>query len=226
MERESRVSDLPDEWRKTWFENAHAEVRWSKEQGWRVLEGSVLLLGGIVAASLSISEFSVVWVAVMVVVVVGFAILYMVDLHRSANKSRRWCAEILPNGPGPARTFDRDHLFYLLGRIVIVLVAGTLSLWIAALQQRPAPAQAAIPIEWRGFFYDNPTNMQGTPITKARLAASPRFATLQECSAWGVRETASNPRSGFQCGYNCRPADSAIVDDTVCKDATSVIAPR
>lgn len=131
MDTESPNSELPEDWRKTWFENAHSEIRWSKEQGWRALEGSVLLLAGIAAASVSLSGLPVIAIVLMVSAVVVLVAWYMVDLHRSAAKSRKWCDDIVPTRPGPARTFDPDHRFYLLTRIAVVLVAGGLVVWIA-----------------------------------------------------------------------------------------------
>ena len=116
-----------DAWLRTWYQLAHADVRWAKEQGWRVVNWGLLILGALVAvakyasAQASPIVFSLIGAAVVIV-----AIAWLVDLHRFAEYGRRTCAdtckEIKWEVPGGVTT-GAEHMIYLMIKIAVLVVA-------------------------------------------------------------------------------------------------------
>ena len=124
-----------DEFRRVWYENSHADIRWSKEQAWKALDGTVILLAAIAAASVSLKWVPFCVFAGMILLAAGLAVIYLLDLHYSAVKSRKWCHDIIRDvkfdRPLPERRFDPEHVLYLAVRIMIVIGAGVLTALIA-----------------------------------------------------------------------------------------------
>jgi hypothetical protein len=123
------VAENDSDWKKLLVELAWSDIRWAKEQGWKVLQWSIVLLAAVYAASRQLQDIPV-GVYILFVVAIGFiAVWYLVDLHTFAKDSRdrfRTLAEgvselsdvLSPSG------FDPDHKLYLAVQILVVSAAA------------------------------------------------------------------------------------------------------
>jgi len=46
MNAPNKTGKPDDSWRQIWFQNAHSDMRWAKEQGWKVSQWTVVLIAG------------------------------------------------------------------------------------------------------------------------------------------------------------------------------------
>lgn len=122
----------PDQasWLRTLYQIAHSDTRWTKEQGWRVVNWTLLLYGAVLGTAkyllpkLSSTVFIFVDMGVLIV-----ALIYLVKLHLSAAGTRRTAARIEDRIPPDVvtllerRTQDTYHNFYLGIELAVVVVA-------------------------------------------------------------------------------------------------------
>jgi hypothetical protein len=128
-EKSQALGDPPDDWVKIWYQTAHSDIRWAKEQGWRALQWTVVLLAGLVAAARQIGSIPQQVFLILIFTVAAFAIFYQADLHKFAKHSRSITEGVLKKVPGrkenlPKRKFDPDHRLYLIVRIAVILGAA------------------------------------------------------------------------------------------------------
>ncbi len=116
-------------WLRTLYQIAHSDTRWAKEQGWRVVNWTLLLFGGLFGIAhllrphVSVTAFLIASVLVLVV-----AVFYLIGLHRWALSTRGTAERIEAQIPDIASVLDRrcpgeKHLFYLTVQLAVVLVA-------------------------------------------------------------------------------------------------------
>lgn len=122
-----RASDAGD-WQRLYYQLAHSDIRWSKEQGWRVVNWALLLYGAVI----TIAQFMLHTVSSLAFIVIGVfvaivAIIWLVDLHSFGSKSRQVCRDISkslpreskhPSGEGSS---DR-HNFYLVIQLIVIIM--------------------------------------------------------------------------------------------------------
>lgn len=128
-------TESKSDWHKIWFQHAHSDSRWAKEQGWKVSQWTVVLIAGLVAAGRQLTTVPVeVWFMALVLIE-AFAIWYLLDLHRFGKTSRdtserllkkpdelkAWREDLLPK-----REKDPHHYTHLVARIVVVVAAGVI----------------------------------------------------------------------------------------------------
>ena len=115
----------PDEWVKMWYQLAHSDIRWAKEQGWRALQWTIVLLVALVVAAKQIESMPR-WAFVILILLVGFiALWYQLDLHQFAKRSRDFANKLRENIPLPVpeRKADPNHWVYLFIRIIAIVGA-------------------------------------------------------------------------------------------------------
>ena len=132
-----------DEWRRTWFQNAHSDMRWAKEQGWKALQWIILLQAAATAAQSQLGNLDVRVFQGSVAGIGAVGVWYLIDLHLFGRSSRRTAEGLLIAVPGrdkylPRRTKDRHHVGLLVVRIVIT-VASTVFALLVILQHHRAP---------------------------------------------------------------------------------------
>jgi hypothetical protein len=118
-------------WLRTFYQLVHSDTRWTKEQGWRVVNWTLLLYGAI----LGIAKFLLPTLPQITFVLVDggvllVAIIYLVDLHLSAAALRRSATRIEGEIPEASllerRTHDTYHFLYLGIQLVVVVAAFVL----------------------------------------------------------------------------------------------------
>ena len=103
-----------------------SDVRWAKEQGWKVLQWTVLLQAAIYAASTQIGEVPV-WVYFVLTLIVAFAAsAYLIDLHIFAKKSRTEALTVLPDYVPWGHSRKRGHHAPYLSLQLAVVVGATI----------------------------------------------------------------------------------------------------
>jgi len=122
-------------WLRTLYQIAHSDTRWAKEQGWRVVNWTLLLFGALLAiAHLLMPHFSIIAFVIAGVFVLAVGICYLVDLHRWALRTRGNAERLEAQIPEDiASLLDRrapgeKHLPYLLVQLGIVTVAFVFAL--------------------------------------------------------------------------------------------------
>ena len=119
-----------NDWQKVLYQSYQSDIRWAKERGWRVVQGSVILLGALLAAEKSIGGTAWVWAGLAIALTVA-AVLYLSDLYRFAAQSRSQVGKVLNANGNPT---DKDwwpkqggnHPWYLALQLVIVAAATTI----------------------------------------------------------------------------------------------------
>jgi hypothetical protein len=120
------------DWPRLFYQLAHSDIRWAKEQGWKVVNWALLLFG----ASLALYKFLLdtsLWVfAFLDAVIAVIAIVYLVDLHQFAAGNRETASRIQAQVPEidgilSHRKWDRDHVVYLVVKISIVVISLVLT---------------------------------------------------------------------------------------------------
>jgi len=116
-------------WLQTFYQIAHSDTRWAKEQGWKVVNWALLLFG----ALLGIQQYFVPNVSSFVFPVVDTAVLliaifFLLDLHSWASSTRRTAEKIenkIPNVDSILERpdYDKNNRFYLGMQILVVVVA-------------------------------------------------------------------------------------------------------
>ena len=123
-------------WLRTLYQIAHSDTRWAKEQGWRVVNWSLLLFAALLAVSKYVlAEVSWIAFGVIAVLVVVVAIIFLLDLSQFGAGTRRTSSQIQKEIPDASeildqRSGDRDQTFYLTIQIVVLIVALALT-WLA-----------------------------------------------------------------------------------------------
>ena len=81
----SEPKDPKDDWMRVFYQEAHANVTWAKNQGWRALKFSVLLLAAIMAAH---DKFDSIALAILAFLLLVVGAAYLVSLNAFATQSR------------------------------------------------------------------------------------------------------------------------------------------
>ena len=120
------------DWLRLLYQLAHSDIRWAKEQGWRVVNWALLLF----AASLGLYKFLhdvSLWVFALLDAGIGvIAILYLADLHQFAAVSRDTGSRIQAHMPKiddilTHRAWDRNHVAYFVVKVTVVVVSLVLT---------------------------------------------------------------------------------------------------
>ena len=108
-------SDMRSErssWLRTLYQIAHSDTRWAKEQGWRVVNWTLLLFGALLGLAKYLNpQISPIAFSFIYAVILIAAIIYLVELHCWAKDTRSTSARIeeeIPDVEGIliTRTYD------------------------------------------------------------------------------------------------------------------------
>lgn len=127
-------------WLRTLYETAHAEIRWSKEQGWRVVNWALVLFGGLIAVAKLLQPTPWYYFAAFALLVLLAAFFFVDELHDSAALARGNADGIEKQIPGAAEFLRRggesqDHRFYFYVQLVILAMGFLLVLLVLAFPQ-------------------------------------------------------------------------------------------
>ena len=119
------------DWRRLWFEIAHDDIQWAKGQSWQALQWTTILLAAVATSSKEFSGIPPCVFTACVVVICAVSVFWLIDLHAFAKKGRSVAADIAKTVVGSdqylkPRTFDPNHVLYLVARIAIVLAASAI----------------------------------------------------------------------------------------------------
>ena len=122
-------------WLRMLYQIAHSDIRWAKEQGWRVVNWTLLLYGALLGtAHLLTPHFSITAFVIAGVFVLAVGTYCLVDLHRWALRTRGNAERLEAHIPEDItalldrRAPGEKHLPYLLVQLGIVIVAFVLAL--------------------------------------------------------------------------------------------------
>ena len=100
---------LDDNWRRTWYQEAHSNIQWAKGQGWRGMQLTALVLTAVLAVGREFPDINR-WVlhtiAVIIAVVSWF---YLGSLYRFAASARHVGDRIVLKVPGSAVYLPETH---------------------------------------------------------------------------------------------------------------------
>jgi hypothetical protein len=123
------TTEVPkDEWLLLLYEQSHSDIRWAKEQSWRVVNWALLLFAANLGIHKYLSNFSVLYFGLLDAAVAIIAVVYLADLHNFAHCSRSNGLKIEKQVPGldgflKRRDTDRNHIVYFVVKITVVLVS-------------------------------------------------------------------------------------------------------
>ncbi len=123
----------PDDWAKIWFQNAHSDMRWAKEQSWRALQWAVVLFAALAAAASKLPDLPTTLFVILALCVAIIAIYYLLDLHWFGRRSRETSERLVREIPGraeflPKRHTDPHHYALFVVRIAVVIAALVMTL--------------------------------------------------------------------------------------------------
>ena len=116
-------------WLQTFYQIAHSDTRWAKEQGWRVVNWALLLFDALLvvqqylSANVSPLVFAAIDAGVLLV-----AIFYLFDLQSWASSTRRTAEKIENKIPEVStvlerRAYDKDNKFFMGVQFIVIFVA-------------------------------------------------------------------------------------------------------
>jgi len=122
-------------WFQTFYQIAHSDTRWAKEQGWQVVNWTLLLFGALLGIQKLVPNLPLCAFLVADVVVVLVAGFYLIDLQWWSSGMRRTADKIenlIPNVASilERRIRDRNHYKYLA--IQFLIIVGALSFVVLA----------------------------------------------------------------------------------------------
>ena len=122
-------------WLQTLYQVAHSDTRWAKEQGWRVVNWTLLLFGALLGIQKIVPNLPLCAFLVGDAVVVFVAGFYLIDLQSWSSGMRRTADKIENRIPNVAsilerRILDRNHYKYLV--IQFLVIVGALSFVVLA----------------------------------------------------------------------------------------------
>lgn len=119
-------------WLRTFYQVAHSDTRWAKEQGWRAVKWTVLLFG----AALGIQKYLTSNVPSIVfplidIAVLSVAILYLRDLHHWMVSTSRTTDKIEAQIHPISSILERhrsnhNHLSFLVVQYAVIIIAFVL----------------------------------------------------------------------------------------------------
>ena len=122
------------EWLSELYQLAHSDVRWAKEQGWRIASWTFALLAAILALYRDpFSHAPVCYFAIMVAAIVISAGCFLFDLDSFAREARTKSDSIETAMPErmktilPKRDAYPNHASYLVVQLVSLLIAGAVT---------------------------------------------------------------------------------------------------
>ncbi len=116
-------------WLRTLYQVSHSDIRWAKEQGWRIVNWTLLLFSALLGLAKYLHpQISPITFAYVDAVIVIVAIVYLAELHIWAAGTRRTAAKIEDEIADVTtilerRSHDRNHLFYLGVQLLVVVGA-------------------------------------------------------------------------------------------------------
>lgn len=134
----SPITPEPQErgaWLRTLYQLTHSDTRWAKEQGWRVVNWTLLLFGALLAiAKWPAPYFSLCAFVIANLFLLAVGIYYLLDLHCWTQSNRKSAEQLEAQIPEDVlslldrRAPGEKHLPYLLIQVGIVFVAFILVL--------------------------------------------------------------------------------------------------
>lgn len=127
-------------WHRALYGLAHSDIRWSKEQGWRVVNWALLLYAAVVAFFRYWPSHIAVWSYFLAPLVALVAIAFEWHLHSFAKEARGTIRNIRPKIPHGSDVLgtcveDSDHPLYLAVQVLLILAGLALTLlaltWLA-----------------------------------------------------------------------------------------------
>lgn len=126
-------------WLRTFYETAQAEIRWSKEQGWRVVNWALVLFGGLIAVARILEPVPWYYFAALALLVLLAAFFFVDDLHDSAALARDNAGRIEREIPGVAELLRHDgggdHRLHFYVQLIILAMGFLLVLLVLAFLQ-------------------------------------------------------------------------------------------
>lgn len=132
----AQSEQIDENWLKTFYQIAHSDTRWAKEQGWRVVNWALLLFG----ALLSIHKYFVPDVSLLLFVAVDavvllLAIFFLCHLHSWASSTRRTAEKIenkIPNVDSilERQSHDKGNWLYLGMQLLVVVISFFLVIFV------------------------------------------------------------------------------------------------
>lgn len=134
---ESRDNGESRSWLPKLYEIAHAEIRWAKELGWRVVNWTLVLFGGLIAVAKLLQPTPWYYFAALALVVLLAAYFFVDDLHESAASARGNAERIEKRIPGAAEFLqvhggNADHRFHFYVQLVILAMGFLLAILVLA----------------------------------------------------------------------------------------------
>lgn len=112
-------------WLRTLYEITHSDTRWAKEQGWQVVNWTLLLFGAVLGIQQIVPALPLYAFLVADTAIVLVASFYLLDLHWWTSGMRRTADRIeneIPNASTllERRAHDRNHYKYLVVQFLVV----------------------------------------------------------------------------------------------------------
>lgn len=100
---------LDDNWRRTWYQEAHSNVQWAKGQGWRGMQLTALVLTAVLAVGREFRDIDGLVLHTIAVIIAVVSWFYLCSLHRFAASARRVGDRIVLKVPGSAVYLPETH---------------------------------------------------------------------------------------------------------------------
>ena len=119
-------------WLRSLYQLAHSDLRWMKEQGWRVVNWALLLYGAVLGiAKYFLPQTTPIIFILVDVGILLLAIYYIDNLYHSEVSTRETTTCIGEQIPKKARLWearshDPNHVLYLYIRLSVVVVSFVL----------------------------------------------------------------------------------------------------
>lgn len=134
---ESKDNGERGSWLPTLYEIAHAEIRWAKEQGWRVVNWALVLFGGLIAVAKLLQPTPWYYFAALALLVLLAGYFFVDDLHESAASARGNADRIEKRIPGAAELLqvhdgNQDHRFHFYVQLILLAMGFLLAILVLA----------------------------------------------------------------------------------------------
>lgn len=115
-------------WLQALYQIAHSDTRWAKEQGWQVVNWTLLLFGALLGIQKLIPALPLCAIFVADAAVTLVAVFYLIDLQWWSSGMRRTADKIEEQIPNAAsilerRIRDRNHYKYLVIQFLVIVGA-------------------------------------------------------------------------------------------------------
>ena len=128
----STEQEVPPEWLRLLYQLAHSDIRWAKEQGWRVVNWALLLYAANLGLHRLLKDVPTTSFALLDAAIGVIAVVYLADLHHFASGTRASAFMIQAQIPGVGgflqhRQSDRNHVAYFVVQVAVVIVSLVLA---------------------------------------------------------------------------------------------------